>query len=45
MLGWEPKVPVREGLARTIEYFTGLIGTPFMAPRQPRPRRTAGGAR
>jgi dTDP-glucose 4,6-dehydratase len=20
-LGWEPKVPVREGLARTIEYF------------------------
>jgi dTDP-glucose 4,6-dehydratase len=44
MLGWEPKVPVREGLARTIAYFTGLIGTPLMAPRQPRPRRTAGGA-
>ena len=24
MLGWEPKVPVREGVARTIEYFRGL---------------------
>ena len=42
MLGWEPTVPVREGLTRTIEYFTGLKGTPFMAPRQPRPRRPAG---
>lgn len=26
MLGWNPKVPVREGVARTIEYFRGLIG-------------------
>lgn len=26
MLGWEPKVPVREGVAKTIEYFRGLIG-------------------
>ncbi|HEY6826094.1 MAG TPA: UDP-glucuronic acid decarboxylase family protein [Gemmatimonadaceae bacterium] len=25
MLGWEPKVPVREGVARTIEYFRGLL--------------------
>jgi len=25
MLGWEPRVPVREGLARTIEYFRTLI--------------------
>ena len=24
MLGWEPKVPVREGVARTVEYFRGL---------------------
>lgn len=24
LLGWEPKVPVREGLARTIVYFRGL---------------------
>ena len=23
-LGWEPKVPLREGLLRTIEYFKGL---------------------
>jgi dTDP-glucose 4,6-dehydratase len=38
MLGWEPVVPVREGLVRTIEYFRGLIGTPAMAPRQPRRR-------
>jgi nucleoside-diphosphate-sugar epimerase len=33
MLGWEPKVPLREGLARTIEYFRGLIGTERMGPR------------
>jgi dTDP-glucose 4,6-dehydratase len=25
MLGWEPRVPVREGLALTIEHFRGLI--------------------
>ena len=24
-LGWEPTVPVREGLARTIEYFRGVL--------------------
>ncbi len=24
-LGWEPKVPLREGLAKTIEYFDGLL--------------------
>ena len=36
MLGWEPTVPVREGLLRTIEYFRGLLGTPHMAPRAPR---------
>jgi dTDP-glucose 4,6-dehydratase len=26
LLGWTPKVPVREGVAKTIEYFQGLIG-------------------
>jgi hypothetical protein len=36
MLDWEPIVPVREGLARTIEYFRGLVGTPMMAARVPR---------
>jgi len=38
MLGWEPKVHVRDGLARTIEYFEQHVGTPMMAPRIPRPR-------
>jgi dTDP-glucose 4,6-dehydratase len=38
MLDWEPTVPVREGLARTIEYFRGLVGTSMMAPRVPRSR-------
>jgi UDP-glucuronate decarboxylase len=29
MLGWEPKVPLRDGLAKTIAYFDGLLsGTP-----------------
>ncbi len=31
MLGWTPKVPVREGVTRTIEYFRSLIGTDRMA--------------
>ena len=35
MLGWEPKVPLRDGLARTIEYFRSLLGTERMAPRTP----------
>jgi hypothetical protein len=25
MLQWEPKVPLREGLAKTVEYFDGLL--------------------
>ena len=25
LLGWEPKVPLRDGLAKTIEYFRGLL--------------------
>jgi dTDP-glucose 4,6-dehydratase len=41
MLGWEPKVHVRDGLARTIEYFRQHVGTPTMAPRIPRPRPTS----
>ncbi|MBT8046154.1 MAG: hypothetical protein KJN67_03205, partial [Pontiella sp.] len=24
-LGWKPTVPLREGLAKTIEYFDGLL--------------------
>src|SRR5438067_1890180 len=35
MLGWEPKVTLREGLVRTIEYFRSLVGTERMAPRTP----------
>ena len=35
MLGWEPKIGLREGLVRTIEYFRGLVGTDRMAPRKP----------
>ena len=31
-LGWEPKVPVREGEARTIEYFRSLAGDERMRP-------------
>lgn len=29
LLGWEPRVPVREGLARTIAYFRGLQDEPL----------------
>jgi nucleoside-diphosphate-sugar epimerase len=41
MLGWEPKVAVRDGVARTIEYFRSL-NTDRMAPRGARPRSFAG---
>ena len=37
-LGWEPTVNVRDGLARTIEYFRQHVGTPMMDPRTPRAR-------
>ena len=42
MLGWEPTVHVREGLARTIEYFTRYVGTPMVAARAPRSRPATG---
>ena len=29
-LGWEPKVPVRDGVARTIDYFRSLVGSERM---------------
>ena len=32
-LGWEPKVPLREGLQRTIDYFRPLMGSPRMKAR------------
>jgi dTDP-glucose 4,6-dehydratase len=32
-LGWEPKVPLREGLSRTIEYFRSLVGSERVAAR------------
>jgi dTDP-glucose 4,6-dehydratase len=44
MLGWEPKVPLREGLVRTIEYFRGLLGTERMAPRSPLSARSPVGS-
>ena len=44
-LGWEPTVNVRDGLARTIEYFRQHLGTPMMDPRTPRPRAGAASAR
>ena len=32
LLDWEPTVPLREGLTRTIEYFRGLSGSARMQP-------------
>ena len=31
-LGWEPKIALREGLARTIEYFRSIDLARFRAP-------------
>ena len=44
MLGWEPRVTLRDGLVRTIEYFRSLLGTERMAPRMPLTTRTAVGS-
>jgi nucleoside-diphosphate-sugar epimerase len=33
LLGWEPKVDVRDGVARTVEFFRTLVGTDRMRPR------------
>ena len=35
-LGWEPTIPLRQGLVRTIEYFRPLIGSPRMKSRAQR---------
>jgi dTDP-glucose 4,6-dehydratase len=32
MLGWEPRVALRAGVARTVEYFQGLLGSERMRP-------------
>ena len=44
MLGWEPKIALRDGLARTIEYFRGLVGSDRMAPRTPLAARSPVGS-
>jgi UDP-glucuronate decarboxylase len=31
-LGWEPKVPLRDGLARTIAYFRSIDMSKYRAP-------------
>ena len=31
-LGWEPKIPLREGLVRTIAYFKSIDMAKFRAP-------------
>jgi nucleoside-diphosphate-sugar epimerase len=43
-LGWEPKIGLREGLVRTIEYFRGLMGTERMARRSPLAARSTVGS-
>lgn len=42
MLGWEPRIDLREGLGRTIAFFRSLMGTSRMAARDPRPARKPG---
>ena len=44
MLGWDPKIALRDGLARTIEYFRGLVGSDRMAPRAPLAARSPVGS-
>jgi UDP-glucuronate decarboxylase len=37
MLGWQPKVSLRDGLSKTIEYFDGLLRSRGGAVRAPSP--------
>jgi dTDP-glucose 4,6-dehydratase len=39
LLGWEPKVPLREGLARTLEYFKAAVEAERTQPEQSRADR------
>ena len=41
LLGWEPRVAVRDGVARTIEYFRSLLTTDRMAPHSADPGSSA----
>jgi UDP-glucuronate decarboxylase len=41
-LGWEPKVPLEQGLIRTVRYFEGLLRQSTAAVRMERPRLSAG---
>lgn len=43
ILGWEARVPLREGLERTIEYFEALGEAGREAPVQSRPSASTGG--
>jgi UDP-glucuronate decarboxylase len=36
ILSWEPTVPLRDGLSRTISYFDALLAGKQMAPKQPK---------
>ncbi len=42
MLGWEPRVDLRQGLDRTIAFFRSLVGTSRMGAREPRPAGKSG---
>ena len=42
-LAWEPRVDLREGLARTIAYFDRLLSAPARPARETRPRLAAAG--
>jgi UDP-glucuronate decarboxylase len=41
-LGWTPKVPLEQGLIRTIRYFDRLLSQGTAAVRMERPRVSAG---
>jgi UDP-glucuronate decarboxylase len=37
LLGWQPRVPLEEGLARTIQYFRGVLGEATSGPEKSAP--------
>ncbi|MVA38035.1 NAD-dependent epimerase/dehydratase family protein [Agrobacterium vitis] len=39
LLGWQPKIPLAEGLRHTADWFIATLGTPAAMPRMPAPSK------
>jgi UDP-glucuronate decarboxylase len=42
LLGWEPKIPLSEGLQQTADYFASVLVEPDLRPKTPRAKPRPG---